>query len=275
MRGRPPSGKGGRPVAALVTGASSGIGRSYAAVLAAEGFDVVAVARRADRLSKLQSDLEGRWPVGVYPLVADLADVAAPNNIVEQLADLKLQVGYLVNNAGYGMKGQFIDVAWERHREFLQVLALSPIELTRLLAPAMVENRWGRIVNVASVACGFSGTPGMTLYSGVKSMVLKFSEGLAAELAPSGVRCMALLPGYTATEFWAGPDMGEKSGSRKSLVERTAMSPEVVARQAYNACEHGHRSVVSGWPSKVMYALAGHSPKALRYLIADRSVAIL
>lgn len=254
---------------ALVTGASSGIGRSYAVLLAARGFHVVAVARRAHLLDELRAELEAQWEIRVHPLVVDLREKEAPSQIVGLLEQRRLQVDYLVNNAGFGLKGPFAGTAWDQQRDFLQVLALAPIELTRRLAPPMVKRGWGRIVNVGSLAAAFSGTPQMVLYSGAKSMLVKFTEGLAAELKPSGVHCTIVLPGYTKTEFFTTPGMGTELRDHPSLMERTAMSPDVVVRQAYRACERGRRSLVNGWPTKAIYTVVTHSPLRLRYRIAD------
>lgn len=254
---------------ALVTGASSGIGRSYATLLASRGFHVVVVARRAHLLDELRADLEAQWDIRVHCFVVDLCEAEAPRQIVGLLEERSMAVDYLVNNAGFGLKGPFASTAWAQQRDFLQVLALAPIELTRRLAPPMVKRGWGRIVNVGSVAAVFSGTPHMVLYSGAKSMLVKFTEGLAAELMPSGVHCTVVLPGYTETEFFTTPSMGAAVRNHRSLMERTAMSPEVVARQAYRACERGRRSVVNGLPTKALYTVVAHSPCGLRYRIAD------
>ena len=259
----------GRGRVALVTGASSGIGRSYATLLAAQGFHVVAVARRAHLLDELRADLEAQWGVQVHPLVVNLCDAEAPTRIVGLLEERGLQVDYLVNNAGYGLKGPFAFTTWDQQRDFLQVLALAPIELTRRLAPPMVKRGWGRIVNVGSVAAAFSGTPQMVLYSGAKSMLVKFTEGLAAELMPLGVHCTVILPGYIETEFFTRPGMGAEVRDHRSLMQCTAKSPDVVVRQAYRACERGRRSLVNGGVTKGLYAVVARSPLGQVYRLAD------
>src|SRR5277367_4018686 len=159
----------GRGRTALVTGASSGIGRSLTKLLAAKGFDVVVVARREDRLVALKEELESRWNVTVHPLVADLAEPATPAMIADTLERWRVQVDFLVNNAGYSQLSRYGDLAWSDHQRRLQVLGLSVLELTHRLLPSMAERGWGRIVNVASIAALFEASPNDVLYSATKS----------------------------------------------------------------------------------------------------------
>jgi len=263
----------GRGRTALVTGASSGIGRSYATLLASKGFDVVVVARRAPLLEELKDELESQWDVKVYPVVVDLSDVEAPTKIVSFLEERGLSVDYLVNNAGYGLKGTFVSNEWDQHRDYLQVLTVAPIELTRRLASAMVERGWGRIVNIGSIAGTFAGTPKMVLYGSTKSMLTKFTEGLASELAPSGVSCTIVLPGYTDTEFFKVPAMSSDGGNNRGFMERTALDPNVVVRQAYDACEQGRRRLINGFATNALYQVVAQTqvvcPARLRYRLAD------
>jgi short-subunit dehydrogenase len=262
----------GRGRTALVTGASSGIGRSFCALLAARQYDVVAVARREERLIQLKKELEAEWGITVHPLVADLSDPAAPEMIAGRLREDGLSIDLLVNNAGYGMLGRFAETDWQRHEDFLRVMGISYLRLTHLLLPHMIEQRWGRIINVASIAGTMSSTPMMTLYSATKALVHKFTEGLAAECAPYGVHCTASLPGLTGTEIFGITGIDDHIAGMRAL-QLTMLSPDTVARQAYRACERGKRMIVHGASNKPAVVLIAHTPRALRYWLSEAQTA--
>jgi short-subunit dehydrogenase len=182
---------------ALVTGATSGIGLSFAHQLAERGHDVVLVARDRARLENVSDELRARYAVHTEILVADLADRAETGKVAERLADQARPVDLLVNNAGYALKGRFLDNDLSEEEAVFDVLARAVLVLSHAAARAMRERGHGAIVNVSSVAGQItSGT-----YSAVKSFVTVFTEGLSAELAGSGVTATALLPGFTRTEF--------------------------------------------------------------------------
>jgi short-subunit dehydrogenase len=249
---------------ALVTGASSGIGKALTEVLAAKGFAVVPVARRADRLDALASELRARFDADVEPLVADLADPGAPLAIVQEMESRGRHVDYLVNNAGYNMMGSYLRGSWEEDERFIRVLGLSTMELTRRLVSGMVDRQWGRVLNVSSTSAFMPGSPGMVLYSGVKAMVHKFTEGLATEVARHGVHCTASAPGFTDTEAFEVVGAGEIVNGNKVL-RALMMSPARVAREAYAACENGQRVVVHGAPNRFWVFMLTHAPRPLRY----------
>lgn len=258
----------GRGRTALVTGASAGIGQSYASLLAAKGYDVVVIARRVDRLEALAARLEGQFGVRVRPLAADLSDRDAPRRLACEIEQSGLVISYLVNNAGYSQMGPFATTPWEAHERFLQVLAIAPIELTHRLLPAMTHQRFGRVVNVASLAAWSSGTPGMALYSPVKSALVKFTEGLASEVEDFGVRCTASAPGLTDTEM-LGASGVEGYVQKNMLLRRFVMSPDRVVREAYVACERGARTIVHGRHHQGWSVLLAHTPAQVRYRLTE------
>lgn len=176
---------------ALVTGASAGIGEEFARALAEEGFDLVLVARRRERLEALAQSLANAHGVRVHVMPEDLADPQAPTRIHTALTGLGLHVDVLINNAGGGIKQIFTRAAWSEHAGLLQVQVVAPAHLTHLLLPAMVERGYGRIIHVASLAGLMPGAPTSTLYPAAKSFLVKFSESLAAELSESGVHVCA------------------------------------------------------------------------------------
>jgi len=186
---------------ALVTGASAGIGREFCRQLAARGYGLVLVARREERLRDLARELEERHGVESRVIAADLGEPGAPAALARRLKDDGLDVEFLVNNAGYGVPGKLVDVAWDTHETFLQVMVTAVCDLTWRLMPGMLERRRGFIINVASVAGLTPGTAGHTLYGASKAFLVKFSESLAREGAPAGVRVSALCPGFTYSEF--------------------------------------------------------------------------
>jgi short-subunit dehydrogenase len=182
---------------ALVTGATSGIGLSFAHQLAERGHDVVLVARDRVRLENVSDELQAKYGVATEILVADLAERADTGKVAERLADRARPVDLLVNNAGYSLKGHFLDHDITEEEALFDVLCRAVLVLSHAAANAMRGRGHGAVVNVSSVA-GFiaAGT-----YSAEKSFVTVFTEGLASELAGSGVTATALCPGFTHTEF--------------------------------------------------------------------------
>lgn len=253
---------------ALVTGASSGIGLAWCELLAAKGFDIVPVARRLDRLNALKQRLEADWAVSVSPMTADLSRPGAPAEIYTELARRNTTVDVLVNNAGYSIAGRFIDNSWSDQEAFLRVIGLSGIELTHLLLPSMIERRWGRIVFVASIAAVMSGLPGQVLYSAGKSLVHKFSEGLAEEVERLGVHSTVSLPGTTDTDIFDNSNVTEFTEGL--AMQMTMMSPIAVARQGFEASKRGDRMIVHGKHHQIGTFVMAHAPRPLRYLISGR-----
>lgn len=188
-----------RPVA-LVTGASAGIGREFALLLAERGHDLVVVARREDRLVALRKELGDRFGVRTKVIVEDLSHVAAPRRILDELRASGLEVDFLVNNAGYAVSGRFMNNEWSTHADFLQVMVGSWVHLAHGLLPAMVRKGRGRIVNVSSLASLCPEPPG-SLYAPVKCLMTSASRALRFDLLGTGVHCTALCPGFTYTEF--------------------------------------------------------------------------
>ncbi|CDO30857.1 SDR family NAD(P)-dependent oxidoreductase [Mycolicibacterium porcinum] len=251
---------------ALVCGASSGIGRSLSEVLAAEGFDVLLLARRKQHLVELADQLAGRFAVQARPIVADLADPATPGRIVAELTDSGQHVDFLVNNAGYTLTGRFDELDWEEHERHLRVMALAPVEMTHRLVPAMVREGWGRIITVSSIAGMFTGTPMSTLYGGEKALLQRFRESIDAELKEFGIRCTVSVPGFTDTPL---AQSGVADESRDWLYRAVIMSPERVARQAYNAVMAGRPQVVHGLHHRAIALAVQMAPQRVRRAISN------
>jgi short-subunit dehydrogenase len=195
------------PPLGLITGASSGIGASLARCLAARGFDLVLTARRQGRLEALASELRDLHGVAVTVIACDLARPGAAGSLLAELGARGLQIHTLVNNAGFGLRGDYTDNSWLLAEAMLQLMVSAPAQLCHGLLPAMRARGEGAIVNVASLAGLIPGLPGSTLYSASKAFLIRFSQSLAAEVAGDpqhpGVRVLAVCPGYVRSEFHA------------------------------------------------------------------------
>lgn len=186
---------------ALVTGASAGIGAEFCRQLAGRGYSLVLVARRQDRLEELAASLKQQHTIDCLVIPLDLAEPGAAGHIVSTLAAASIEVEFLVNNAGYGVPGTFLESDWRVHADSLDVMLNSVLELTWRLLPAMQKRRRGFIVNVSSLAGFVSGSARHTLYGATKAFLIKFSEALAMENLDTGVAVSALCPGFTYSEF--------------------------------------------------------------------------
>lgn len=218
---------------AVVTGASSGIGRSYAERLASNGMDVVVVARRMEPLDALKRELE-RGGVRVRTIVADLARAEDVQRLGTELATLPVEL--LVNNAGVAHYMPFAQLPVERARELVDVNALAPVLLTRAVIPGMVERGRGAIINVASLLA-FSGAaraphlPQRAVYAATKAFLVTFTEILAAELAGTGVKIQVVCPGVVRSEFHS------RQGIDMSQVPR--MEPDQIVSASLSDLERG------------------------------------
>jgi len=181
---------------ALVTGASSGIGLEIARQLAADGTELVVVARNEERLQALADEVDATCEV----LPADLADADQLGRVEHRLADRDNPIDLLVNNAGFGFQDDFRDLDVDRETSVVAVNVVALLRLSHAAALVMGEVGRGGILNVSSMA-GFVGSPGTATYAATKAFVTSFSEGIHAELEPMGVNVTALCPGFTRTEF--------------------------------------------------------------------------
>jgi len=243
---------------ALVTGASAGIGAAFARILASHGYDVALTARRADRLDRLAEEISLRYGVEALTVAADLAEPEAPGQILDFLTAHGRTVDALVNNAGYGLPGAFLDTRWEDQRAVIQVMMTAPTELAHRVLPGMVHRRFGRIVNVSSLAGLVPGSAGHTLYGAVKAYLVRFSQSLHMETAARGVHVSALCPGFTYSEFH------DVNGTRAQITQSTPpwlwLGADEVAAAGYEAAEANRAICVPGAPNKAIAALSKMIP---------------
>ena len=253
---------------ALVTGASSGIGRAMAELLAVEGYNVVLVARRRDRLEDIARSVRDRCDVEMRPLAADLSDPATPARIARELASSSTGIDLLVNNAGYSSPGEYHSRSWAEHDRRLRVMGTASLELTHRLLPGMLERRWGRIINVASLAALFTGTPHDVIYGATKALVVKFSQGIDSELRHLGIRCTVSLPGLTDTEIFEASGFADNV-DRHRIYRLAMMAPETVAREAYAAVMKGRPVVVHGRHHRAVAVALLHAPPPVRRALSN------
>ncbi len=250
---------------AVVTGASSGIGDRLARRFAEGGFDLVLVARREDRLNALAVELAQTYPIKAHVLAADLARPEAPREIVDQVQNgLGLEINALVNNAGFANHGPFAENAEAAEMNLVQVNIVALMHLTRLVLPGMIARRKGWILNVASTA-GFGPGPLMANYYASKAYVLSFSEAVAAEVEPFGVKVTALCPGPTETAF---ADVAGLTTS--ALFRNKTMDADAVARMGYDALMRGQRVKVTGLKNQLLTLSTRLAPRRLFTAIAHR-----
>lgn len=256
------------PRTALITGASAGIGRELADVFARNGFNLVLTARRRDRLDALASDLSGRYGRRIDVIDADLADPAAPARLAGRVSQAGIEIDALVNNAGYGLTGSYASTTWNDQAVFLQVMVTAVAELTHRFLPGMIERRYGRIINVASLAGLVPGSAGHTLYGASKALLIKFSQSLAREVSPLGVNVTALCPGFTYSEFH------DVNGTRPLVSRMPAfmwMDARTVAEQGYDAVMRGHVVYVNGRVNRTIAALVKYLPNWLIDRLTQRT----
>jgi short-subunit dehydrogenase len=234
-----------RPIA-IITGASSGIGRDLAELFARDGHDLILVARRKDALERLARSLSDRYGVSCDPFVADLSRRLEREHLVARIRTVDQHIDALVNNAGLGTHGYFRETDLERELELIEVNVAAVTHLTKCVLPGMVERRRGRILNVSSVAA-FQPGPLMAVYYASKAFVQSFSEAIAEELEGSGVTVTAVVPGPTITEFHAAAGLGPHAPN----VGAPAMTSRDVAEAAYRGSVRGKRVVVAGLRNRV------------------------
>lgn len=243
---------------ALVTGASAGIGATFARSLAAKGANIALTARRMDRLDSLAAEVKRDYAVETKVLPLDFTDPTAPQLAMDAMSSEGLPVDILVNNAGLGLPGFYTDVPWPAHRDFLELMVTSYAHFVSLALPGMQERGYGRIIQVASVAGLVPGSSGHTLYGASKAFLVSFSQSLAAECVGSNVKVSAVCPGFTYSEFH---DVNNSRNIVNKLPKFMFMEAAPVVEGALRAVENGHVVFVPGVWNKFVVWLAKVLPR--------------
>ena len=248
----------------LITGASAGIGAELAREFARHGHRLTLVARRRDKLTELAAELEREHAVDVRLVMQDLAKPTGPGAVVKAAHAEGDDIGILVNNAGVIDVGAFASSSTDKIVGMLNLNVRALTELTSLLLPSMVERRFGRVLNVASLAA-FQPVPSMAAYAASKAYVLALSEALHEELRGSGVKVTALCPGITETNM--AEEIKAGSAAAAKLPKQLVSDPVDVAREAYQAVLKGQAVLVPGLPNQITAAWAQVTPRWLtRYV---------
>jgi short-subunit dehydrogenase len=243
---------------ALITGASGGIGYELAKLFAKDHHDLVLVARSASRLTEVANELERDFAISAKIIPLDLATAPAPQFVFDQLEREKIAIELLINNAGYGLRGEFADVSLEQNLGQIHLNITALTALTHLFLPAMIERRSGRILNVASTA-GFQPGPLMAVYYATKAYVISFSEALADELKQTGVTVTCLCPGATDTGFQ------KRAATENSILFKKLkpMDAATVALDGYRAMMAGKTMAISGFRNWLVAESVRFAPRKL------------
>jgi uncharacterized protein len=235
---------------ALITGASGGLGATFAQELAARGMNTILVARSTEKLRALATELTAKYQQRNDVITLDLVPAGSAITLANQIAEMGLQVDLLVNNAGFATYGNFESIELQRDRDQVLLNIATLVDLCHIFIPQMLERKSGSIINLASVV-GFQPVPYMTVYAASKAFVLSLSEGLWAEYGDRGIRVIALCPGATDTSFH------EVAG--QPVPDRIS-TPEEVVKAGLKALERQQSYVIPGWMN---FFLSGIVPRLL------------
>lgn len=243
---------------ALITGATSGIGRELARLFAADKYNLIIVARDKYELDSTATELRQQG-IEVITLSKDLFNRDEAFSVYEEVKQKGITVDVLVNDAGQGVYGLFKDTDIERELDIINLNVSSLVILTKCFVKDMVQSGSGKILNLASIASKSPG-PWQAIYHGTKAFVLSFSEAIREELKDTGVSVTALLPGVTDTDFFNKADMNDS----KAVQDKSSMSdPADVAKDGYEALMAGTDRVISGLKNKAQIAMGAVTPDSM------------
>jgi short-subunit dehydrogenase len=241
---------------ALITGATSGIGYEFCRLFAADGYNLLIVARSGERLNEVAAELRNEYQVQVMPLVKDLFNKEAAKEIYDEVQRNNLQVTALVNDAGQGEFGFFCETELQRELDIIQLNIISVVSLSKYFLKDMLKNNEGRILNVASLVADYP-SPLLAVYAATKAFVLSFTEALVNELKDTDITITALQPGVTDTDFFY------KAGEDETMhyQEMKLSDPAKVAKDGYDALMKGKDKVVSGTKNKMQSLMSNLMPE--------------
>ena len=234
----------------LITGTTSGLGREFARIFAQNGYNIVAVARNEILLQQQKQELERHFGIEMVYVVKDLSTENSAQEVYDEIKHKGINKDILINNAGFGSFGRYIDVDWQRQKGLASVNMLAVMQLSYLFGKDMDRRGRGKIVNIASIA-SFQAGPYMAMYYASKAFVRSFSEALHEEMKSSGVSVTAICPGPVATNFERNAQMINSAMFTRLRV----YTPEVVAARSYRAIMNNKAVYVVGWPNKLLVFL--------------------
>ena len=243
---------------ALITGATSGIGYELAKLFAKDGYNLVIAARSQEELDHTSAELEREYNIEVVKISKDLFDPENAFDLYNEVIIKKIQVDVLVNDAGQGQYGGFVDTDIHRELQIIQLNISSVVVLTKLFLQDMVKRGEGKILNLSSIASKIPG-PLQSVYHGTKAFVQSFTEAIRNEVKDSGVAITALLPGPTDTDFFNKADMEDS----KMVEDSKLADPAKVAKDGYDALMKGDDMVVSGLKNKLQVAMGNVMPDSM------------
>ena len=243
---------------ALITGASNGIGLELAKIHASKGGNLVLVARNKKKLDELEAELESQYKVNIYTICKDLSASTAAQEVYEETARQGIQIDYLINNAGFGDFGMFVETDWNKELQMIHLNIITLTALTKLYLREMVKRGSGKVMNVASTAAFQSG-PTMAVYYATKAYVLSFSEAIDNEVRDKSVTVTALCPGVTESGFQAAAAM-EESALVKGKKLPTAKE---VAVYGYRSMMQGKTVAIHGFMNYIMANSVRFLPRAM------------
>ncbi|MFM6984854.1 MAG: SDR family NAD(P)-dependent oxidoreductase [Chitinophagaceae bacterium] len=248
---------------ALITGASDGIGMELARIHAANGDNLVIVARSENKLQQLKSELEKQYGIKVHVIARDLSEPDAAQRVFDETTQQSISVDYLINNAGFGDYGFFAETDFEKEQRMIQLNITALTQFTKIYLKDMLKKGSGRIMNVASTGA-FQPAPTMAVYCATKAYVLSFSEAINNEVGNQGLSITALCPGATATGFEAAAAME----SSKLFKGPQVASAKSVASYGYKAMMKGKAVAVHGVMNYIMVNSSRFAPRNLVVKIA-------
>jgi len=250
----------------LITGASSGFGEEFARQYAAQGHSLVLVARRLDRLEKIAETLRELYSVEIVVEQVDLSDIAAIKQLHQRMGERGIAIDILINNAGHGLQGPFVDAPLEAVLSMVQLDIASLTALTHLFAQTMRARKRGKILLVASLLA-YQGVENFAVYSAAKAYVLRLAEALHRELKREGVTVTALCPGMSDTGFAAAAQQ-----RITTMLKLVMMKPAPIVRAGIRALRAGRMSVVPGWTNKAIVVFTWATPRWLHQSIMSQTM---
>jgi hypothetical protein len=252
----------------LITGASSGIGYEMAKILAAKNHNLILIARSQDKLEKIQAELKNQYDIDVQYFLYDLSEPNSAQDLFNEINEHKYQVTGLINNAGFGDYGNFIEMPLKKDEEMIALNVTTLLGLTKLFGAEMVKARKGRIMNIASLL-SFLPFPYYSVYSATKSFVLAFTETVSAELQGTGVTVTALCPGTVETPFHT-----DSMRKTNAMSANKPMPADIVAKAGVELFLNGKRKKIVGFVNWFLSNLPRVTPDILMMKIKKNLASI-